>query len=256
MGLEGGVVDLGDLNPLWPLATDERSTADDHLRNIKTAVTSLLTFPEGLEQLGFPASVAAGAGKALVVNSGLTAYELGGPFAAAALFPSPTANAGKILKVNAGGTAFDLLTQGTGGTLDADTLDGSHAAAFGIPNVNQAAAQTGGSMAVTVGNGTYMDVTGATITISTSGTYLVLGQGQAFADQAAYGLHMSLVNNGVELDQAYENVSGSGAMSCTLIVWGIAALTAAQVIKLRASMTMATGTASIALSKIAIIRLA
>lgn len=35
-------------------------------------------------------------------------------------------DAGKLVKVNAGGIGFDLLTQGTGGGLDADKLDGKH----------------------------------------------------------------------------------------------------------------------------------
>ena len=43
MGLETGVTKIADLNPLWPAATDERSKGDDHFRNIKVALLSILT---------------------------------------------------------------------------------------------------------------------------------------------------------------------------------------------------------------------
>lgn len=72
MGLEA-VTKISDLNPLWPLGTDERSQGDDHLRAIKTALRSLLT---DVNQIGLgPASLAGEAGKVLKVNDGSTAYE-------------------------------------------------------------------------------------------------------------------------------------------------------------------------------------
>lgn len=43
MGLEVGVTKIADLNSTWPTSTDERSNGDDHLRNIKVALKSLLT---------------------------------------------------------------------------------------------------------------------------------------------------------------------------------------------------------------------
>ncbi|HSW65359.1 MAG TPA: hypothetical protein VLH56_18930 [Dissulfurispiraceae bacterium] len=42
MGLETGVTKISDLNPLWPLTLDMRAEGDDHLRNIKVALQSLL----------------------------------------------------------------------------------------------------------------------------------------------------------------------------------------------------------------------
>jgi hypothetical protein len=51
MGLETGVVDIADLDETWPLATDDRPEGDDHLRNIKIALKSLLAVG-GLAQLG------------------------------------------------------------------------------------------------------------------------------------------------------------------------------------------------------------
>lgn len=42
MGLET-VTKVSDLNALWPLGSDSRSEGDDHIRNIKTAVLSLLS---------------------------------------------------------------------------------------------------------------------------------------------------------------------------------------------------------------------
>lgn len=49
MGLETGVDEIADLNENWPLSTDERYQGDDHLRNIKIALKSLLT---NLAQIG------------------------------------------------------------------------------------------------------------------------------------------------------------------------------------------------------------
>lgn len=43
------VSDIGDLNPAWPLGSDPQSDGDNHIRNIKTAVRSLLT---DLSQIG------------------------------------------------------------------------------------------------------------------------------------------------------------------------------------------------------------
>jgi len=39
MGLET-VTWIGDLNPLWPLGSDDVGEGDDHLRNVKTALTN------------------------------------------------------------------------------------------------------------------------------------------------------------------------------------------------------------------------
>jgi len=97
MGLESNVQDLDDLNENWPIGSqDPVNEGDDHLRNIKKAVKSLLNFPGGLQQLGFPGTV----------------------------------QAGRLLKVNAAGSAYDLIAQGAGGGLDADTVDGKHASDF------------------------------------------------------------------------------------------------------------------------------
>lgn len=113
MGLESSVTQISDLNPLWPLNSDSRRQGDDHMRNIKAALLTLLTVA-GRSQVGLP---------------------------------STTGNAGKLAKVNAGGTAFDLITPGTGGGLDADTLDGSHAAAFAATSHAHAATDlTSGSI--------------------------------------------------------------------------------------------------------------
>lgn len=38
MGLETSVVDIDDLNRLWPLGTDQEKDGDNHIRNIKTAL--------------------------------------------------------------------------------------------------------------------------------------------------------------------------------------------------------------------------
>lgn len=43
MGLEGSVSKIEDLNSSWPLSSDERSQGDDHFRNLKVALKSLLT---------------------------------------------------------------------------------------------------------------------------------------------------------------------------------------------------------------------
>ena len=48
MGVEASVTKISDLNSAWPLATDERSKGDDHLRNIKIALKSLLTTQDQL----------------------------------------------------------------------------------------------------------------------------------------------------------------------------------------------------------------
>ena len=45
MGLESSITRVSDLNASWPLSTDERSQGDDHLRNIKVALLSLLVNP-------------------------------------------------------------------------------------------------------------------------------------------------------------------------------------------------------------------
>lgn len=54
MPVEPNVTQISDLNELWPLGTDTRSTVDDHCRNIKKAVKSLLTNPQ---QIGVPTFV-------------------------------------------------------------------------------------------------------------------------------------------------------------------------------------------------------
>ena len=97
MGLESNVQKLADLNENWPVGSqDPVYEGDDHIRNIKKAVKSLLNFPGGLEQLGFPATV----------------------------------QPNRLLKVNNSGTAYDLIAQGPGGGLNADTVDGKHASEF------------------------------------------------------------------------------------------------------------------------------
>jgi len=97
MGLESNVQKLADLNENWPVGSqDPVYEGDDHIRNIKKAVKSLLNFPSGLEQLGFPATV----------------------------------QPNRLLKVNNSGTAYDLIAQGPGGGLNADTVDGKHASEF------------------------------------------------------------------------------------------------------------------------------
>ena len=97
MGLESNVQKLADLNENWPVGSqDPVYEGDDHIRNIKKAVKSLLNFPSGLEQLGFPATV----------------------------------QPNRLLKVNSSGTAYDLIAQGPGGGLNADTVDGKHASEF------------------------------------------------------------------------------------------------------------------------------
>ena len=97
MGLEPDVQKIADLNPDWPVgSTDPRHEGDDHLRNIKKAVRSLIVFPSGLEQLGFPGTV----------------------------------QPNKLLKVNSDGTAYELIAQGHDGGLNADQVDGYHASDF------------------------------------------------------------------------------------------------------------------------------
>lgn len=78
MGLETGVTKIADLDSTWPLGTDERSAGDDHLRNIKIALKSLLTDINQI-RLG-PASLSGQAGKHLQVNAGETAYDLVLPY--------------------------------------------------------------------------------------------------------------------------------------------------------------------------------
>jgi len=97
VGLESNVQKLADLNENWPVGSqDPVYEGDDHIRNIKKAVKSLLNFPGGLEQLGFPATV----------------------------------QPNRLLKVNSSGTAYDLIAQGPDGGLNADTVDGKHASEF------------------------------------------------------------------------------------------------------------------------------
>jgi hypothetical protein len=73
MGLES-VTDIADLNVLWPLAGDERSQGDDHLRNIKVAVKSLLT---DVNQIGLgPASLVGKAGQVVTVNPGEDGFDV------------------------------------------------------------------------------------------------------------------------------------------------------------------------------------
>jgi len=67
VGLESSVTKIEDLNESWPLSTDERRQGDDHLRNIKAALKSLLS---DLNQIKIgPADLSGQAGKALVVNT-------------------------------------------------------------------------------------------------------------------------------------------------------------------------------------------
>lgn len=46
------VTTIADLNPLWPLGIDSKDAGDNHIRNIKAAITALLG-PTGLMALGF-----------------------------------------------------------------------------------------------------------------------------------------------------------------------------------------------------------
>lgn len=41
MGLESPVTKISDLNPLWPLGSDQKLAGDDHIRNIKTALQTV-----------------------------------------------------------------------------------------------------------------------------------------------------------------------------------------------------------------------
>ncbi|HEX6824739.1 MAG TPA: hypothetical protein VF077_00370 [Nitrospiraceae bacterium] len=45
MGLEASVTKVADLNEAWPLGTDPRSDGDNHIRNLKVAVKSLVSDP-------------------------------------------------------------------------------------------------------------------------------------------------------------------------------------------------------------------
>lgn len=94
MGLESPVTQISHLVETNPLGSDDRQYGDDHIRAIKVAVKSLLTNPQ---QIGLPTF---------------------------------SGNALEIVRVNAGATALETIPAGTGGGLDADTLDGSHASAF------------------------------------------------------------------------------------------------------------------------------
>jgi hypothetical protein len=47
------VTTIADLNPAWPLGSDSKDAGDNHLRNIKVAVVSLVNTAEGLKTLGF-----------------------------------------------------------------------------------------------------------------------------------------------------------------------------------------------------------
>lgn len=53
MPLESPVNQISDLNAAWPSGGEEKSQGDDHIRNIKAAVKSLLG-ATGIMQLGFP----------------------------------------------------------------------------------------------------------------------------------------------------------------------------------------------------------
>lgn len=94
MPLESPVTQLSHLNEAWPLGSDDRQYGDDHLRNIKSAVKSLLTNPQ---QIGLPTF---------------------------------SGNGLEIVRVNSGATALETIPAGSGGGLDADTVDGSHATDF------------------------------------------------------------------------------------------------------------------------------
>ena len=68
-------------------------------------------------------------------NWGLMAADAG-----ASLFPAPGAgDAGKMLRVDAAETAYEFVAQGTGGGIDADTVDGYHAASMLNSNLIPAA---------------------------------------------------------------------------------------------------------------------
>lgn len=41
MGLESSVTKISDLNPLWPLGSDQKLAGDDHIRNIKIALQTI-----------------------------------------------------------------------------------------------------------------------------------------------------------------------------------------------------------------------
>ena len=48
MPLEGSVAKIEDLNDLWPLGSDQKLAGDDHLRNVKSAILSLLDGTNGV----------------------------------------------------------------------------------------------------------------------------------------------------------------------------------------------------------------
>lgn len=74
MSVESSVTQIQHLNSSWPLGQDDRSEGDDHIRNIKVALRSLLG-TTGLVQLGFP-DKALGNEKLLVGNGiGYTWYD-------------------------------------------------------------------------------------------------------------------------------------------------------------------------------------
>jgi hypothetical protein len=48
MGLETPVTKISDLNPLWPLGSDQKLSGDDHIRNIKLALQTV-TFLKSIQ---------------------------------------------------------------------------------------------------------------------------------------------------------------------------------------------------------------
>jgi hypothetical protein len=100
-------------------------------------------------------------------------------------------DAGKMLKVNVGETAFEFIAQGTGGGLDADTVDGIEGAAL-LARANHTGTQTlatisdSGSLAAksTINND---DWSGTRLSVANGGT----GQGSTIADTVLVGAHGS-----------------------------------------------------------------
>lgn len=71
MGVES-VSKISDLNELWPDEEDGSGGGDDHIRNLKVAVKSLIT---DVNQIGIgPASLSGQAGKVLAVNAAETGF--------------------------------------------------------------------------------------------------------------------------------------------------------------------------------------
>lgn len=52
MGLETSVTQISDLNAAWPLGSDTKNYGDEHLRNIKVALKSILTNPSQIPGWG------------------------------------------------------------------------------------------------------------------------------------------------------------------------------------------------------------